>query len=66
MTGLKNYNIIYGFGYCKYIHKCDGIEQELEIFVPKQDSFKIGILKFKNTTMTKKKLKIYIFHSNVL
>ncbi len=62
----KNYNIIYGFGYCKYIHKCDGIEQELEIFVPKQDSCKIGILKFKNTTMTKKKLKIYYYIKPVI
>ena len=57
----KNYNIIYGFGYCKYIHKCDDIVQELEMFVPKQDSCKVGILKLKNTTMNRKKLKLYYY-----
>ena len=25
----KEYNIIYGFGYAKYLHKSDGMEQEL-------------------------------------
>ena len=62
----KNYNIIYGFGYCKYIHKCDGIEQNLEIFVPKEDSCKIGILKLKNTTMNRKKLKLYYYIKPVI
>ena len=62
----KNYNIIYGFGYCKYIHKCDGIEQELEMFVPKQDSCKIGILKLKNTTMKRKKLKLFYYVKPVI
>lgn len=59
MPDNKNYNVIYGCGYCKYIHKCNGIEQELEMFVPQQDSVKIGILNLKNSTPNKKKLKIY-------
>ncbi len=54
----KNYNVIYGFGFAKYIHKSMGIEQTLEVFVPKEDSVKIGILTLKNTTMLKKKLKL--------
>ena len=41
MPDNQNYNIIYGFGYCKYLHKSNGIEQEYEIFVPKEDSCKI-------------------------
>jgi cellobiose phosphorylase len=49
MPDDKNYNVIYGFGYAKYIHKSDGIEQELEVFVPKEDSIKVQILKLKNT-----------------
>ena len=66
MPDDKNYNVIYGFGYCKYIHKSNGIEQELEIFVPKEDSVKIGILNLKNTTPNRKKLKLYYYIKPVI
>ena len=62
----KNYNVKYGFGYAKYLHKSDGIEQELEVFVPKEDSCKINILRLKNTTPTKKKIKLYYYIKPVL
>ncbi len=54
-----NYNVVYGFGYAKYLHQSFGIEQELQVFVPLKESVKLGILKLKNTTMHKKKLKIF-------
>ncbi len=66
MPDDRNYNIIYGFGYCKYIHKSNGIEQELEVFVPKEDSCKIGILNLKNTTPNRKKLKLYYYIKPVI
>lgn len=66
MPDHRNYNIIYGFGYCKYIHKSDGIEQELETFVPKEDSCKIGILNLKNTTPNRKRLKLYYYIKPVI
>lgn len=66
MPNNQNYNIIYGFGYCKYIHKSDGIEQELEMFVPKEDSCKIGILRLNNRTPNKKKLKLYYYIKPVI
>lgn len=66
MPDDKNYNIIYGFGYAKYIHKSDGIEQELEVFVPKEDSVKIQILKLKNMNLNRKKLKIVYYMKSVL
>ncbi len=66
MPDNKNYNIIYGFGYTKYIHKTDGIEQELEVFVPKEDSVKVQILKLKNLTVNRKKLKIIYYMKPVL
>ena len=66
MPDDRNYNIIYGFGYCKYIHKSNGIEQELEVFVPKEDSCKIGILTLKNTTTSKRKLKLYYYIKPVI
>ena len=66
MPDNRNYNIIYGFGYTKYIHKSCGIEQELEVFVPKEDSCKISILNLKNTTPNRKKLKLYYYIKPVL
>ena len=66
MPDNRNYNIIYGFGYCKYIHKSDGIEQELNVFVPKEDSVKIGILNLKNTTPNRKKIKLYYYIKPVM
>ncbi len=66
MPDDKNYNVIYGFGYAKYIHKSDGLEQELEIFVPKEDSVKVQILKLKNTTLNRKKIKIVYYLKSVL
>ena len=65
MPDNKNYNVIYGFGYVKYIHKSSGIEQELEMFVPKEDSCKVSILNLKNTTPNRKKLKLYYYIKQV-
>ena len=66
MPDNRNYNVIYGFGYCKYIHSHLGIEQELEIFVPKEDSCKIGILKLRNKTPNRKNLKLYYYIKPVI
>ena len=66
MPDDKNYNVVYGFGYTKYIHKSDGIEQELEVFVPKEDSVKIEILRLKNMSLNRKKLKILYYMKPVL
>ncbi len=66
MPDNNYYNVIYGFGYCIYKHKSDGLEQELQVFVPKEDSIKIQILTLKNTTPNRKKLKIYYYTKPVL
>ena len=66
MPDNKNYNVIFGFGYCKYIHKSQGIEQELDVFVPVEDSVKVQILKLKNTTPYRKKLKVEYYAKPVL
>ncbi len=66
MPDNKNYNVVYGFGYTKFIHKSDGIEQELEVFVPKEDSVKIQILKLKNMNLNRKKLKLVYYMKPVL
>ncbi len=66
MPDNNNYHVIYGFGYCIYKHKSDGLEQELEVYVPKEDSIKVQILTLKNTTPNRKKLKIYYYNKPVL
>ena len=66
MPDENNYNVIYGFGYAKYIHKSSGITQELETFVPNEDSIKVSILKLNNNTIERKRLKIiYYVKSNL-
>ena len=66
MPDDRNYNVIYGFGYVRYIHKSSGIEQEIETFVPKEDACKVSILNLKNTTPNKKKFKLYYYVKPVL
>ena len=62
----NNYSIVYGFGYAKYLHTSDEITQEFKIFVPNEDSIKIGILKLKNNSLYKKKLRIIYYLKPVL
>lgn len=66
MPDNRNYNVVYGFGFCKYLHKSNGIEQELEVFVPKEDACKVSILNLKNTTPNRKKLKLYYYMKPVI
>ena len=66
MSDDKNYNVIFGFGYAKYFHNSDEISQELEVFVPRNDSGKINILTLKNNAPKKKKIKIVYYAKPVL
>ena len=66
MPDNRNYNVIYGFGYCKFIHSNLGMEQKLEIFVPREDSCKIGILHLSNKTPNRKHLKVYYYIKPVI
>ena len=66
MPDAGNYYITYGFGYSKYNHTSCGVEQELEIFVPKDDSVKVQILKLKNTTPRHRRLKLVYYLKPVL
>ena len=62
----KKYNIVFGFGYAKYIHHSNEIAQELEVFIPDDESVKINIMRLKNNAPKKKKLKIYYYMKPVL
>ena len=62
----NNYNIVYGFGYAKYIHNSLGLIQELETFIPKEDPVKVNILNLNNTTPNKKKIKLIYYIKPVI
>lgn len=62
----QEYHITYGFGYVNLKTITDGILQEIETFVAMDDSIKINILKIKNTTDSKKRLKIVYYIKPVL
>ena len=61
-----DYYITYGFGYARYKQVNDGILQENEIFVPREEKIKINLIKLKNTTQDKKTLKIIYYNKPVL
>ena len=67
MPDNKEYDVIYGFGYAKYIHKSDGIEQILEVYVPKRRQCKSSNTTFKKILrQIRKKIKIYCYNKPVL
>ena len=66
MPDDKNYNAIYGFGYAKFVHASDDLMQELEVFIPQEESVKINILTLKNNAPKKKKIKIIYYAKPVI
>lgn len=62
----KNYQVIYGFGFAEYWHKSEGLEQKVEVFVPKEDSVKVQIVTLKNTTPNRKKMKLIYYAKPVM
>ena len=66
MPDNNDYYITYGFGYAKYEHENIGIRQEAEIFVPKEDSVKVQIIKLKNETLRKRKIKLVYYLKPVM
>ncbi len=62
----NDYYITYGFGYSKYKHFSNGIEQEAIVFIPKEDCAKILIIHLSNKLAKKKKLRIIYYLKPVL
>ena len=58
MPDNNDYVITYGFGYAKYRHVSQNIEQELKVFIPQEESMKINILNLKNQESKSKKIKL--------
>ena len=53
-----DYRVKYGFGYAVFGHESNGIEQQLEIFVPNDINAKTNIIRLKNITSENKKIEI--------
>ena len=62
----NDYYVTFGFGYANYYHTSQGIKQELNVFVPRNDSVKINLLKLKNLTSEKRDLKLVYYIKPVL
>ncbi len=54
----ESYTVHHGHGYSKFVHDSNGIQQELVMFVPNDDSIKISIIKLKNKSNSKRKLTL--------
>ncbi len=62
----NDYFITYGFGYANYYHTSFGVEQEVEVFVPRNESIKISLIKLKNLTPEKRNIKLVYYIKPVL
>ena len=66
MPDDNDYEITYGFGYAKYRHISNDIEQELKVFVPMEDNLKVNLLNLKNLSPKKKNIKIVYYIKPVI
>ena len=66
LTNNQEYHLSYGFGYINLKTIKDEILQELTQFIPMEDSIKVNLFKFKNTSNKSKNLNIYYYIKPVL
>ena len=66
MPNNNKYIVSYGFGYANYRNSCNGIQQEMNVFVPNNESIKISLLKLKNMEPEKKKINLIYYAKLVL
>ena len=62
----NEYEIVYGFGYAKYILKNEEYDQETTVFVCNTTDEKVSLIKLKNITKNQKNIKINYLAEMVL
>lgn len=62
----NDYIVIHGQGYTRFYHNCHGIEQNLMVFVPKEDNIKISLIRLRNESNETRKLSLYYYIRPVL
>lgn len=66
MPDENDYYITYGFGYAKYSHISDGIDQSVEVFIPVEDDIKINLIHLENMKPERRNLKLIYYLKPVL
>ncbi len=61
-----DFKVVYGFGYASYTNLCNDFLCETQVFVPREDSVKVNIIKIKNTRADKRSLKFIYYIKPVL
>jgi cyclic beta-1,2-glucan synthetase len=64
--GNSSYRVIHGFGYTRYEHDSQNLEQELIQFVPADQPVKISLLKLHNNSDKVRNLSVYRYLDRVL
>ncbi|MGB5064618.1 MAG: glycosyl transferase, partial [Candidatus Competibacter sp.] len=60
------YEIRHGFGYSRYRHCSQGLEQELWLFAPREDPVKIAWVRLRNTSGQPRRLSLFAYARLVL
>lgn len=60
-TELDFYQIIYGFGYAKFMSEYKGVKVSLTVFVPLKEDLEIWNFKIENNSSQKKSISIYTY-----
>ncbi len=60
------YEIRHGFGYSRYRHRSQGLEQELCLFTPREDPVKIAWARLRNTSGRPRRLSLFAYARLVL
>jgi len=60
-TELDSYQIVYGFGYSKFISEYKGVKISLSVFIPVNENIEIWNFAIENLTEQKKSLSIYSY-----
>lgn len=60
-TELDFYQVVYGFGYSKFISEFKGIKVTLTVFVPVNENLEVWNFKIENKTALKKSLSLYSY-----
>ncbi len=60
-TDLNFYQVIYGFGYSRFISEYNGIKVTLTVFVPMDENIEIWDFEIENKTRSNRSLSIYTY-----
>lgn len=66
MPDENDYYAIYGFGYARFSHNSDEIDQDLTIFIPKEDNVKVNLLRLTNRRAESRNIKLVYYLKPVL